>query len=221
MPLNIKTEGTCDFLRIIKYDARAGRMIRVDRTQGTNGWDTEEIDITDDFTGVFDFDNAEEGHLAFINGRPDFVMVLVGEAFPDQPSEGHRHAFRIPIYSKKLLGGLREFSHTAVTVTGVFKALYETWETAPERGNGKVAVVRLAGTTAKKINVPGGGQSTVYVPGLVIEKWIDRPDALGPVRPRNGVKAGSKPEAATKPDNEATKPAPATDDVADDDAPEF
>jgi len=106
-------------------------------------------------------------------------------------------------------------------VTGVFKALYEVWETAPESRNGKVAVVKLAGTTAKKINVPGGGQSTVYKPDLVIEKWIDRPEALGPVKPRNCVKAGSKPEAAPQPDNEAAKPAPVAHHAADDNESEF
>ena len=46
MPLSIKTEGGGDFLPIVKYDTRAGHMIRVDRTQGAKGWDTDEVDIT-------------------------------------------------------------------------------------------------------------------------------------------------------------------------------
>ena len=60
MPLNLNTEGGGDFLPICKYDTRAGRMIRVDRTQGANGWDTDEVDITDKFTAVMDFANCED-----------------------------------------------------------------------------------------------------------------------------------------------------------------
>ena len=221
MPLNLKTEGSGDFLPIVKYDTRAGRVIRVDRTQGANGWDTDEVDITDQFTVVMDLANTEEGWLAFANGRPDFHMVLAGEPFPDQPSEGHRSAFRVPIYSQKVLGGLREFSHAAITVTAQFKALFNDWEAAPESGNGKVAVVNLAGTTAKKINVPGGGQSTVYVPDFEIEKWIDRPEELGPVKPRNAAATEPRPKRTDHSNAEATKPAQVADDVVDDDKPEF
>ena len=222
MPLNINTEGGGDFLPIIKYDTRAGRMIRLDRVQGHDGWDTDEVDITDKFTVIMDLANAEEGYLAFNNGRPDFHMVLTGEPFPDQPSESHRHAFRVPVFSQKVLGGLREFSHAAITVTAKFKDLYGAWEAAPESGNGQVPVVTLAGTTSKKINVPGGGQSTVYVPDFQISKWIDRPDELGPVKPRNAAAPEPRPKRSDHADGDAAKPAQVADDVAaDDNAPEF
>ena len=43
--------GGGDFLPIIKYDARAGRLFRVDREDGVS----TSVDITRNFKAVFDF----------------------------------------------------------------------------------------------------------------------------------------------------------------------
>src|SRR4051812_47950315 len=55
-----------DFLPIIKYDARAGRIFRVDR--GIDG--PNPTDITDSFTAVFDFANIETGWMNFSGPVP-------------------------------------------------------------------------------------------------------------------------------------------------------
>src|SRR5215204_5034070 len=50
-----------DIRAIIKYDARTGRIQRMDREDGV----TIPTDITTNFTALFDFENAEKGWLFF------------------------------------------------------------------------------------------------------------------------------------------------------------
>jgi hypothetical protein len=70
---------------IVKYDARAGRMQRVDREDGIS----TPHDITNNFRAVFDLENVEYGWLAFSASGPDFQARALGRSPPGK-------AFREP-----------------------------------------------------------------------------------------------------------------------------
>ncbi len=87
--VTVKTGG--DILPIIKYDAKAGDFIRVDRHQKADGsWDKNETELSLPLTLHMDFANIEVGWLSFANGAPDFVMVKIGQPLPDKPRGGGR-----------------------------------------------------------------------------------------------------------------------------------
>ena len=72
-----------DFTPIIKYDARAGRIFRVDRVQTTNGFESEQVDITQIFKAVVDFENIQCGWIDFpANSAPSFVLNPMGTPLP-------------------------------------------------------------------------------------------------------------------------------------------
>jgi hypothetical protein len=73
-----------DFRDIVKYDARAGRMFRVDRNPITGV--KEAIDITDAATRfAIDFGSLEVGYVAFTANGPVRAMVPYGQPLPLQP----------------------------------------------------------------------------------------------------------------------------------------
>ena len=55
--LNLNAGG--NYLPILKYDARAGRLSRIDRDETTG--EQEPVDITDIFEAAVDFEHGEEG----------------------------------------------------------------------------------------------------------------------------------------------------------------
>jgi hypothetical protein len=63
--MNYDTSGGGDFLPIVKYDARAGRIFRVDRLDRVNN----PVDITRSFKAVIDLENIEVGWLDFQHRR--------------------------------------------------------------------------------------------------------------------------------------------------------
>ena len=46
-----------DFTPIVKYDARAGRMFRMDRIENNGNFANEAVDITQSFKAIVDFEN--------------------------------------------------------------------------------------------------------------------------------------------------------------------
>ncbi|HKD75563.1 MAG TPA: hypothetical protein VKB76_08720, partial [Ktedonobacterales bacterium] len=65
-----------DFLPIIKYDARAGRIFRMDRAEIGNGFENKAVDITANFKAMFDLESVETGWIDFTPGSaPDFNLV--------------------------------------------------------------------------------------------------------------------------------------------------
>src|SRR5678810_1199724 len=119
MALGLPQSGGGDRVPIIKYDARAGRLFRVDRTQNAGGqFDSETVEITAAFQAVFDLENIELGWLSFPqNQAPDIVVAPYGQALPPRPSTNHRTGFRIHILLGKACGGdVRAVSYTHLTL---------------------------------------------------------------------------------------------------------
>ena len=155
--LNLNAGG--DYLPVLKYDARAGRLFRMDRDEVTGEQDP--VDITEAFEAAVDFAHGEAGWCWFQAGQaPDFVMVPIGEALPPQPTKNHKQGVRLRLLlSSKAAGGkerLRELATTARSALAGLSALHDSWEAGHEANPGKVVVVRLA--SVKPVASSGGSR---------------------------------------------------------------
>lgn len=209
MALGLQTEsgGGGDFNKVVKFDARAGRMFRVDREQDGGGtWNTENVEITNGFTAIMDLENIEVGWCLFAAGvAPQLSLVKLGEALPARPSDQHKQGFRMLMKLGKSSGGdIREIAATSKAVLGSVDELHNAYEAGKAANPGKLPVVALTGS--KAIVSTGKGQSsTNYAPIFEITKWVDRPAELG------GAAGVAKEEEP------APKPAPAPAAAGDED----
>ena len=90
MALGINTQGSVggEFLPIVKFDCRAGRMFRRDRENGEN----TDVDITKSFKAVMDLDNIEVGWIDFdTGGAPSFALGPIGQE-PERPTKSTKRA---------------------------------------------------------------------------------------------------------------------------------
>lgn len=182
MTLGLNTEsGGGDYADIIKYDARAGRMFRVDRAQDGGGqWQTNNVEITNGFQAVFDLENIQVGWALFAAGiAPSFLMVPLGQPLPDRPSDQHKQGFKVMVKLGKASGDdARELSSCAKVVIGALDTLHTAYEAGKGANAGKLPVVALKGSTAV-VSTGKGQSSTNYAPVFEIVKWVARPAELG------------------------------------------
>ena len=122
-----------------------------------------------------DLENIEVGWLAFPLGGPDFHMVKLGDKMPAQPTDEHKQAFRIKLFSKSL--GLRVFSHSAKTVVRCMDALHTQYEAERAANSGKMPVVEAGKCETVKIQTPQG-ELRFKAPNWKIVSWVDAPDEL-------------------------------------------
>ena len=211
------TTGGGDRLPILKFDARAGRMFTIDRTQAPDGsWLTQQNDITmTQPPFCVDFGTLEVGWAHFAaGGPPQWALGFYGQPQPVRPaSPGHddqnrvlqfKSAFRVKVAGQGI-GGVREFGgNSGALITGM-NDLHTRFEAAPEAAAGKIPVVRMSSTTAVK-----SGQSTNYMPVFEIVAWVDRPTVLGermvPVPGR--LLSAAPPSASVLVPPPAPRPAP-------------
>lgn len=204
--LNINT-GSKNFLPIIKYDARAGRVFRVDKVDGVS----TPVDITKKFKAVFDFENVEVGYINFATGSaPDFVMVALGNVLPACPSENHKQGMRMVVKLGAECGGdCRELAGTSGAFLASMEKLHDDYLAGMKDNAGKLPVVSLTDTVAIESG-SGARKSTNYRPVFEIVSWVNRPKDLGPnarepeaapalkaVPPSTGSSRASAPTART------------------------
>lgn len=191
---NMESGGGGDFMPIIKYDARAGRMFRMDRDLDAGGeWESKSVDITSNFAAVFDLENIETGWLLFAAGTaPDIKTVRHGEPVPPRPTDQHKQGFRLTVKLAKECGGdVREFCASAKSVLFPIDELHTAYLAGAKANPGMLPLVKMTGTEAISTKSPKG-TTTNYAPVFEIVKWVKRPDGLD-----------GKPKAAPAP------PAPA------------
>ena len=190
---SIEASSGGDFIPIIKYDARSGRLFRVDRVQDVNGFTSEQVDITASFKAIADFDNAETGYIAFMaNSAPSFVLVPIGQMRPAKPSENHKDGVRFLMKLTKTCGGdkqIREIAGVAKSFLAGVEHVYMDYLRDREKHPGQLPVIVLAKTTPVTTG-SGATKSTNYRPDFRIEGWAKRPDDLIHV-------AVAAPQAAT------------------------
>lgn len=177
--LNTDSSGGGNFADVVKYDARAGRMFRVDRFQGAAGWETQNIEVTNGFQFVPDLDNIQVGWALFAAGMaPSWSVVPLGQPLPPKPSDLHKQCFKMMTKLGKASGGdVREFASQAKVVIGAIDALHSAYEAQKAANPGKLPVVALTGSTPV-VSIGKGQSSTNYAPTFEIKGWIDRPAEL-------------------------------------------
>ena len=175
-----------DRLPLLKYDARAGRLFTVDRTQDSAGnWTPQQTDITlSQPQFAVDFLSLEVGWAFFTAGAaPMWVVVPFGEAMPARPGSpgkddtgkalAFKAAFKVKVMGKGI-GGIRELGGNAGALIAGLNELHTEYEAAPEAAAGMIPVVKMTNTLPIK-----SGQSTNYQPILTIQQWVERPERLG------------------------------------------
>lgn len=222
MSLGLQITNSANIIPHVKYDARAGRLFRVDRVQdGSGAYQRTTVDITTPAPKfIMDLGGIQVGWLHFSERGPDFHLVRLGQPLPAKPSEQHRQGFLVHLYAARLLGGVRQFSSNAKTVVAAMDALHSEYEKAPEVARGLVPVVTLAGTVAVK-TASAAGQTTSYAPVFQIEKWVERPrelDQAAEPAKQSAPAATAAPSAQHVP---PPAPRPVTPEPVPADAPEF
>lgn len=173
-----------DRVPIVKYNAKAGRIFRVDRTQTAQGWESSEEEVTNGFQAIFDMENIEIGWLDFPpGGAPSIVTQHLSKGFPERPSPKHKQGVRIMMkLGKSVANGqpaVREFSSSAVVVLKSIDALYEAYKDGVAANPGKLPAVKLVSSTGVKSG-SGDKSTTNYMPTWQIVSWVDRPSDLMP-----------------------------------------
>jgi hypothetical protein len=176
--------GGGDFKQVCKYNAKAGRMYRIDRVEEDGAFTNEEVEITAGFQAVFDMDHIEVGWAKFAKGSaPEWSMVKLGEPWPDRPSgvgqDGKplfKKTFRLDIKLGASVGGdVREFASSAGCVIDAFNSLHNAYEAGVKDNAGKLPVVAMPNT----LKMSGKGGDSNYAPVFEIVGWVDRARAFG------------------------------------------
>jgi hypothetical protein len=183
MAFGLNTPKSGDYVDIVKYDARAGRMFRIDYDPDTQT--KEAVDITSPAPRfAIDFGTLEIGYVKFTSNGPDYRMVPEGQKLPEQPDEKnekrqltYRPGCKLLLYGK-CLGGLRLWTPTANCVLEPLDELYQKYRAAPEAKDGKIPVVEITRTVPITTG-QGQRKSTVYAPFFAILGWVDRVSEMG------------------------------------------
>lgn len=215
--INYESNGG-DFLPIVKFDCRAGRMFRRDRANGEN----TDVDITRSFKAVIDLENLETGWMNFdTGGAPDFAMAVFGKSVvPDKPSDKHRLGVRLVLKLHKDCGGdVREFAGNAKSLVRGVDGLHDAYLAGVKENQGKLPVVVLEDTTPITTG-EGARKSTNYAPVFKIVNWVSRPeDLVHEPRSSSAAPAAAKAASAGSPPSTGSTrvPPPAAAPAADDD----
>lgn len=176
--------GGGDIKPYVNYDAKAGRMFRVDRTQQSDGkYATEKTEITNVVQFVADLASIRVGWVNYTTQGPVRRFVTLGhEPIPPRPEDKNaegkpafKQGFEIDLLLNKDAGGgePRVFGSAAGCVIEAMDVLHDAYTAAAESKAGKLPVVKITGVVPVK-----SGQSTNYKPTFAIVNWIDRPAAL-------------------------------------------
>lgn len=122
-----KRRSAKTFTPVLKFDARTGVFVRIDRKQDdSGGWKSDPHEIPyDDVEFVADLPNLQIGWISFGgNGTPpDFRMVSVDQDVGDKPGDAYKEGFRLRLRLGESAGGdTRELASTAL---GIWRSVDE------------------------------------------------------------------------------------------------
>lgn len=172
--------GNADIIAHVKFDARAGRISRPDRTMnGAGQYESNSTDITQTFRAVFDMENIEVGWFHFAAGvAPVSVLVPHGHPIPPKPTPDFKQGARVMLKLGNECGGdVREMTGSSGAFVRGFDALHDDYLAGVKANPGMLPVVKLASANPVK---SGSGQhtSTNYEPHFEIVGWVPRPADL-------------------------------------------
>lgn len=166
-----------DIVPFVKYDARAGRFFRNDRTEVNGAYTNNAVDITANFKAVLDLENLEVGYLLFAAASaPQFMLVKLGEPMPQKPADAKwKQGLRVMMKLHQSCGGdVRETSSNAAAFLKGFDDLHTLYEAGKAANPGKLPIVTLK-TTMPITSGSGEKKSTNYQPVFEISGWAPRP----------------------------------------------
>jgi hypothetical protein len=178
--LNYRTGGDgSDIVPYVKYDARAGRLFRNDRTEVDGAYSNHAVDITSNFRAVMDLENIEVGYIHFAaNSAPAYMLVKFGAEMPDKPEGKWKQGLRCMMQLDKNCGGdIREITSNAAAFLDGFDELHTDYEVDKLKNPGKLPVVVLRSTQPITTGA-GEKKSTNYSPVFEIVGWVARPANL-------------------------------------------
>ena len=194
-----------DFMPIVKFDSRAGRVFRVDRENVGGAWATEPHDITRAFKAVMDLENLETGWMDFnTGGAPVFALARIGNPLPGKPTPTAKNGVRVILKLSKDCGGdkpIRELSSSAKAFLQGMEELYIAYEKDKAANEGKLPVVVLEDTVPIKSG-SGDKVSTNYRPVFRIAGWAPRGDLVW--APKNAAPLAPMPSTGA-PDTGSTR----------------
>lgn len=183
MAFGMNVNSGADFRDIVKYDARAGRLFRVDRDAATGV--KQQVDITSPtMKFAVDFGSLNVGYVEFTANGPARAMVPYGHPLPAQPQTKDekgkltsRPGFQV-LVAGQVIGGIRELCSNAAILLTSMDELYETYRRKTEAAAGKIPLVVIASTTPVTSGT-GAQKSTNYKPVFEIVGWVDRLPDMG------------------------------------------
>lgn len=201
-----------DFLPLLAYNAKAGRLKLTQRVETGAGWETQEQDVTmTQPVFVMDMANVHVGWLLFKKGMaPIKAVVPTGQAVPPCPSGDYgvdaqgkaiqpKQGFIMRVMDAH--GTVREFSSNAGGVVSAIDGLHTQYSAAPEAAAGKLPVVQFNGALEVKSK-----HGSNYAPQFSIIRWADRPAALG-AAPARAAQPAAAPAPSAPPANHVPPPA--------------
>ena len=183
--------GNGEIIPVVKYNAKAGRFFRIDRTQDTEGnYSNNEVDITQTIKFVADLENIEVGNILFVPGiAPDFQLVRMGEAVPPPPTENHKYGVRIMVRLSNDCGGdepVREIAGTSKAWLSAIEHIYPQYLAEKDKNPGKLPVLTVEKIAPVKSG-SGARTSTNYHPTFRISGWAPRKDLVFVPKAREAV----------------------------------
>lgn len=173
-----------EFLPLMTYNAKAGRVKLVQRVEVNGEWVKQETDVTASSpVFVFDLANVQVGWLLFKAGMaPIKAMAPVGQPLPANPIGDYgldergkaikpKQGFVLHVLDKD--GVKREFASNSMAVVGVLDDLHTAYMAATESKQGMLPVVQFTGATEIKSK-----HGSNYSPDFKIVRWAPRPAAL-------------------------------------------
>lgn len=199
-----------DIIPFVKYDARAGRFFRNDRSETNGAYSNNAVDITSNFKAVMDLENLEVGYLLFAAGAaPQFLLVRLGDPMPHKPADAKwKQGVRVMMKLHQSCGGdVRETSSNAAAFLKGFDDLHSAYEAGKAANPGKLPIVVLK-TTMPITSGSGEKKSTNYQPVFEIAGWAPRPVDLVHVSKGNTTQAATAAPAASAPSTGSTPVGP-------------
>lgn len=175
--LNYSNGGGGDIVPFVKYDARAGKFFRRDRTEQGGQYVSNDEDITQSFKAVVDLENVEVGFMKFGAGSaPEMLLVKLGDPMPHKPADaGFKQGARLMMKLHASCGGdIRECSSSAAAFLKGIDDLHTQYEATKGQHAGQLPVIVLK-TTQQIVSGSGAKKSTNYQPVFDIVAWVPRP----------------------------------------------
>jgi hypothetical protein len=196
-----------DIVPFVKYDARAGRFFRNDRTETNGAYSNNPVDITSTFKAVMDLEHIEVGYLKFAAGSaPEYLLVKLGDPMPQKPGDAKwKQGARVMMKLHQSCGGdIRETTSNAAAFLKGIDELHTAYEAGKAANPGKLPIVVLK-TTIPVTSGSGDKKSTNYQPVFDIAGWAPRPNDLVHVAKGSSAPAQQQTAPSSAPSTGSTQ----------------